>query len=232
MNSRIAPRPLRAGQPPPGLAPRPGRRRRGEAGKRVLDLVLALPALLLLAPFVLAIALLVRARLGPPVIFRAVRAGRGGRPFVLYKFRTMRDLRDASGALLSDEERITALGRFLRRTSLDELPQLYNVVRGEMSLVGPRPLLVEYLARYTPAQARRHEVRPGITGWTQINGRNGLSWEEKFELDLWYVNHASLLLDLKILVRTCRRVLWRGGVSAGGDLSVPLFMGSGVRGGE
>jgi lipopolysaccharide/colanic/teichoic acid biosynthesis glycosyltransferase len=209
----------------PGQDPPPGHRR-GELGKRVLDLSLALPALLLLAFPILVIALIIRSRMGAPVIFRAVRAGRDGRPFILFKFRTMLDLRDATGRLLADEARITGLGRFLRRTSLDELPQLFNVVRGEMSLVGPRPLLVEYLGRYSPDQARRLEVRPGITGWAQVNGRNGLSWEEKFDLDLWYVNHTSILLDLKILAQTIFQVFRRESVDAGGDLSVPRFMGS------
>jgi lipopolysaccharide/colanic/teichoic acid biosynthesis glycosyltransferase len=198
----------------------------GEFCGRGLDLSLALLALLLLAVPILVIALLIRLRMGAPIIFRAVRAGRGGRPFVVYKFRTMLDLRDPSGRLLADEDRITGLGRFLRRTSLDELPQLYNVIRGEMSLVGPRPLLVDYLDLYSPAQARRHEVPPGITGWAQVNGRNGLSWEEKFDLDIWYVDHVSFLLDLKILARTIRQVILREGVNAEGDLAVPLFMGS------
>jgi lipopolysaccharide/colanic/teichoic acid biosynthesis glycosyltransferase len=198
----------------------------GEFCGRGLDLSLALLALLLLAVPILVIALLIRLRMGAPIIFRAVRAGRGGRPFVVYKFRTMLDLRDASGRLLADEDRITGLGRFLRRTSLDELPQLFNVVRGEMSLVGPRPLLVDYLDLYSPAQARRHEVPPGITGWAQVNGRNGLSWEEKFDLDIWYVDHASFLLDLKILARTIRQVILRESVNAEGDLDVPRFMGS------
>ncbi len=192
----------------------------------MLDLSLALLALLVFVVPILVVALVIRANLGAPVFFRAVRVGRGGRPFILYKFRSMLDLRDASGRPLPDEDRITGLGRFIRRASLDELPQLYNVVRGEMSLVGPRPLLVEYLDRYTPEQARRHEVRPGITGWAQVNGRNALTWEEKFDLDVWYVDHASLLLDLKILARTIRQVVGRESVNAEGDLGVPLFMGT------
>jgi lipopolysaccharide/colanic/teichoic acid biosynthesis glycosyltransferase len=174
----------------------------------------------------LIIALAVRHRLGSPVLFRAVRAGHGGRPFTLYKFRTMLDLRAPDGALLPDEDRITGLGRFLRRSSLDELPQLVNVLRGEMSLVGPRPLLLDYLDRYTAEQARRHEVLPGITGWAQIHGRNTLSWGERFALDVWYVDHASLSLDLKILARTVRKVIRRADVSMEGDLSVPSFMGT------
>lgn len=183
-------------------------------------------ALFVFAVPMLVIALAVRLRLGSPVLFRAVRAGQGGRPFTLYKFRTMRDLRAPDGALLADEARITGLGRFLRRSSLDELPQLFNVLRGEMSLVGPRPLLLEYLDRYTAEQARRHEVLPGITGWAQIHGRNTLNWEKRFALDVWYVDHASLAFDLKILARTARKVLQRADVSTEGDLSVPSFMGT------
>lgn len=208
-----------------GEAPRPAPRY--EIVKRALDLSLALASLTILAIPMLVVALVIRNRMGSPVIYRAVRAGRDGRPFVVYKFRSMLDLRDESGRPLPDEERITPLGRFLRRTSLDEFPQLINVIRGEMSLVGPRPLLVEYLERYSPEQARRLEVRPGITGWAQINGRNSLSWEERFELDRWYVNHRSLTLDLKILALTVLRVLKRESVDSEGDLSVPRFMGNG-----
>ena len=169
-------------------------------GKRTLDLVLSAGALLLLSPLIAALALLVRTRLGTPVLFRQQRPGLGGIPFILYKFRTMTDDRDVQGRPLSDTERLTPFGRFLRSTSLDELPELLNVLHGKMSLVGPRPLLVQYLERYTPEQARRHEVRPGITGWAQVNGRNTLTWEQKFALDVWYVDHLSAALDLKIIV--------------------------------
>ncbi len=175
-------------------------------GKRAFDLLIALPALLLLSPVLLAVALLVRLRLGTPVFFRQARPGLRADPFTLIKFRTMTDARDAEGRLLSDAERLTPLGRFLRASSLDELPELWNVVRGDMSLVGPRPLLVQYLARYTPEQARRHEVRPGITGWAQVNGRQTLLFSQRLALDVWYVEHLSLGLDLRILWRTLRRV--------------------------
>lgn len=192
----------------------------------MLDLVLTLCALLVLALPLAVVSLLVRVRLGPPIFFRAVRAGRWGKPFILYKFRTMHNWKDENGEFLPDEERITELGRFLRRTSIDELPQLINVLRGEMSLVGPRPLLLEYVDRYTPHQARRLEVRPGITGWAQINGRNGMSWEEKFNHDVWYVNQMNTLLDLKIMAKTALQVVRRESVDGSGDLSVPVFMGS------
>ncbi len=170
--------------------------------KRLIDLALTLPLALLTLPVLAAVAVLIRWRLGPPVLFRQLRPGRGGVPFTLYKFRTMRDLRDSDGRPLPDSNRLTLLGRGLRSTSLDELPELWNVIRGDMSLVGPRPLLMEYLPLYSARQRRRHEVRPGLTGWAQVNGRNALSWEERFELDLWYVEHRSLLLDLRILLRT------------------------------
>ena len=164
--------------------------------------------------------------MGPPVLFRQLRPGREGRPFELTKFRTMTDQRGPDGALLPDAQRLTALGRFLRRTSIDELPELVNVVRGDMSLVGPRPLLMEYLPRYSPEQARRHEVRPGVTGWTQVNGRNALTWEEKFALDVWYVDHRSTRLDLEILGRTVSQVLGGQGVSAPGHATMEPFRGS------
>ena len=194
-------------------------------GKRILDLALTLPALLFLAPAMGLIALAVRLRLGAPVLFRQRRPGLHGEPFTLLKFRTMTGARDAAGNLLPDAERLTSLGRFLRATSLDELPELLNVLRGEMSLVGPRPLLMEYLPRYTPEQARRHDVRPGITGWAQVNGRNALSWEQKFALDVWYVDHVSLGLDLKILVLTPLRVLARQGISQPGHATMEEFLG-------
>lgn len=194
--------------------------------KRSLDLVVSVMALILLSPVMGVVALLVRIQLGSPVIFSQVRAGYRGRPFRMYKFRTMLDIRDENGGLLPDEQRLTRLGRVLRSTSLDELPELWNVIRGDMSLVGPRPLLVEYLPLYTPEQARRHEVPPGITGWAQVNGRNALSWEEKFALDVWYVDHWSLWLDLRILWRTVIAVVSRRGVSAEGHVTMPRFTGS------
>lgn len=194
-------------------------------GKRLFDLGVVVPVGVLLLPLGLALAGLVRLRLGSPVLFRHVRPGLQGRPFTLFKLRTMRDLRDERGELLPDEVRLTPLGRFLRHTSLDELPELWNVLRGDMSLVGPRPLLLEYLPRYNRDQARRHEVRPGITGWAQIHGRNALSWGEKFDLDVWYVDHVSLGLDLRILLRTPRAVLGRKGISAEGHATMPKFEG-------
>jgi lipopolysaccharide/colanic/teichoic acid biosynthesis glycosyltransferase len=199
-------------------------------GKRLLDAALASTALVLLAPLFGAVALLVRWRLGRPVFFRQVRPGWQGRPFTLIKFRTMRDLRDAAGQPLPDRERLTALGLRLRAWSLDEAPELINVLRGEMSLVGPRPLLMQYLARYTPEQARRHEVRPGLTGWAQVNGRNRLTWEEKFALDVWYVDHLSLGLDLMILARTLAAVLARTDVQQPGSATAEEFGGSGPGG--
>ncbi|MHB2020153.1 MAG: sugar transferase [Candidatus Xenobia bacterium] len=193
--------------------------------KRCLDVLASTLALLVLAlPMALA-ALLVAVFLGRPVLFRQRRPGRHGKPFELLKFRTMTEARDAAGTLLPDEQRLTRFGRFLRSTSIDELPELINVWRGEMSLVGPRPLLMEYLDRYTPEQARRHEVPPGITGWAVIHGRNAVSWEERFRLDVWYVDHWSLGLDLRILVATVLLVLQRRGVSADGHATMPPFEG-------
>jgi lipopolysaccharide/colanic/teichoic acid biosynthesis glycosyltransferase len=194
--------------------------------KRVFDVVAAAAALATLAMPMLAIAGAVRICLGKPVLFTQLRPGRRGVPFRLIKFRTMREAVDAEGLPLPDEERLTRLGQFLRAASLDELPELWNVLRGDMSLVGPRPLLMEYLPLYTPEQARRHEVRPGITGWAQINGRNSLSWEEKFELDVWYVDHASFWLDLKIIALTVRKTLSRNGINQAGHATMPDFMGS------
>ncbi|QGP92690.1 putative sugar transferase EpsL [Neomoorella glycerini] len=194
--------------------------------KRLIDFIGAFMGLVVLSPLIILIALLVRMNMGAPVLFRQVRPGLHGRPFILYKFRTMRDLRDAEGRLLPDEMRLTRLGRILRSTSLDELPELFNVLKGEMSLVGPRPLLMEYLDRYTPEQARRHEAKPGITGWAQVNGRNAITWEEKFKLDVWYVDNWSLGLDLKILGLTLIKVLKREGISAGGHATMPEFRGS------
>ena len=194
--------------------------------KRVLDQVSSFILLIILAPIYGCLSLLVWFKLGKPVLFRQERPGLHGKIFKLYKFRTMRDLREAGGNLLPDEQRMTSLGRFLRSTSLDELPELINVLKGEMSLVGPRPLLVAYLDRYTPEQARRHEVLPGITGWAQVNGRNAISWEEKFKLDVWYVDHQSFMLDLKILFMTLGKVFKREGISAEGSATAPEFMGS------
>jgi len=194
--------------------------------KRVFDLLVTVPALVLLSPVIGVLALLVRINLGKPVLFRQQRPGLNGRVFTLYKFRSMRDALDPTGLPLPDEARLTRFGRIMRAASLDELPELWNVLRGEMSLVGPRPLLVQYLDRYSPEQARRHEVLPGITGWAQINGRNALTWEEKFRLDVWYVDHWTLGLDLKILARTVWKVLSREGISAPGQATTGEFMGT------
>jgi lipopolysaccharide/colanic/teichoic acid biosynthesis glycosyltransferase len=199
---------------------------RRDVVKRAFDLIVAALLLLLLSPLIVTTALLVLVFLGTPVLFRQRRPGREGRPFTICKFRTMRDLRDADGLVLGDADRLTRLGRFLRRTSLDELPELWNVLRGEMSLVGPRPLLMEYLPRYSPEQRRRHQVRPGITGWTQVNGRNALTWDEKLRLDVWYVDHRSMWLDFKILLRTVATVVTREGITAPGAATMPPFEGS------
>ena len=199
-----------------------------DALKRVIDVVGASTALVLLSPLLAVVALLVRVRMGTPVLFRQQRPGRGGRPFVMTKFRTMTDRRDAAGALLPDADRLTALGKWLRRTSVDELPELLNVVHGDMSLVGPRPLLMEYLPLYSDEQARRHEVRPGITGWAQVNGRNAVTWDEKFALDVWYVDHRSTRLDVEILAKTVSQVFSGHGVSAPGHATMEPFRGSGA----
>jgi lipopolysaccharide/colanic/teichoic acid biosynthesis glycosyltransferase len=196
------------------------------AAKRTFDLVCATVGCVALSPVLAAVALAIRVSMGGPVLFRQMRPGRYGRPFMLLKFRTMSEARDSEGCLLADGKRLTRLGQCLRASSLDELPQLWNVVRGNMSLVGPRPLMMEYLKRYTPQQARRHEVMPGITGWTQVNGRNALSWEEKFALDVWYVDNWSLTLDLRILFNTVWRVLRRNGISRAGHATAPEFMGT------
>lgn len=194
--------------------------------KRIFDCLVALLGLLLLALPMLVLALMVWRKLGRPLLFYQVRPGRYGAPFSMVKFRTMTDARDASGALLPDGERLTAFGQFLRASSLDELPELWNVLKGDMSLVGPRPLLMEYLPLYTATQARRHEVRPGVTGWAQINGRNAISWEDKFALDIWYVDHRSFRLDLKILWLTALRVLRRDGINAVGEATMKKFTGT------
>lgn len=198
----------------------------GEGVKRVFDLVGASLALIVLALPLVTLAWLIRHKLGSPVLFCQVRPGLKGRPFIMVKFRTMSDERGPDGALLPDAQRLTPFGYFLRSSSLDELPELWNVLKGEMSLVGPRPLLMEYLSLYTPEQARRHEVRPGITGWAQVNGRNAIGWADKFMLDVWYVDHRSLWLDIQILWLTARKVLMRKGISAPGEATMTAFMGS------
>ena len=202
---------------------------RSASVKRALDLVGGSIGLVVFAIPMAVTAALVRLTLGAPVIYRQPRPGLHGRTFQIYKFRTMHDTTDASGALLPNRLRVTRLGRFLRRSSLDELPELFNVLRGEMSLVGPRPLRVEYLDRYTPEQARRHDVLPGITGWAQINGRNALTWDDRLALDIWYVDHASLWLDLKILVRTVFQLV-RGADATDDGLDVTEFLGTADRG--
>lgn len=194
--------------------------------KRLFDIVASSIALLLFGIPLLLLVALVRVKLGGPVFFRQRRPGLNGRPFEVIKLRTMTDARGADGQLLSDAQRLTPFGRFLRASSMDELPELWNVLKGEMSLVGPRPLLMEYLPLYSTEQARRHRVRPGITGWAQVNGRNALSWEEKFKLDVWYVDNRKLWLDIKILWLTVRKVLVRDGISAAGEATMPRFTGS------
>jgi len=196
-------------------------------GKRIFDLVLTVPALVLFSPVLVVLALLVRLKLGSPILFRQIRPGLNEKPFNMLKFRTMTDARGADGVLLPDAERLTPFGRFLRATSLDELPELFNVLKGDMSLVGPRPLLMQYLERYTPEQARRHEVRPGITGWAQVNGRNAITWEEKFKLDVWYVDNWSLWLDIKIIAMTIWKILKREGISQPGQATMEEFKGIG-----
>ena len=195
----------------------------------MFDLLAALLGLILLLPLFLFVAVIVGIKLGKPVLFSQVRPGKHQLPFVIFKFRTMRDAYGPAGELLPDSQRLTPFGKFLRSTSLDELPELWNVLKGDMSLVGPRPLLMEYLPLYSEDQMRRHEVLPGVTGWTQVNGRNALSWEEKFKLDVWYVDHQSFWLDLKILLMTVKKVLVREGIAAKGDATMPVFTGSGLR---
>lgn len=194
--------------------------------KRVFDIFSSLFGLLVFVPVFLVVAWKISRKLGSPVLFSQVRPGLRGQPFKMIKFRTMREALDANGNPLPDAERMTPFGNFLRSTSLDELPELWNVLKGDMSLVGPRPLLMEYLPLYTPEQARRHEVRPGVTGWAQVNGRNALSWEDKFRLDVWYVDNQSFWLDLKILFFTVKRVLCRDGINAVGETTMPKFTGS------
>ncbi len=197
--------------------------------KRVLDLVIASLGLALCAPLLILTAVCVRTFIGSPVLFRQVRPGRGGRPFTLVKFRTMREAFDGKGNPLADSERLTPFGSWLRRTSLDELPELWNVVRGDMSLVGPRPLLMEYLPLYSAEQARRHEVRPGITGWSQVNGRNALDWEDRLLLDVWYIDNRTMALDLKILLLTLKKVVARDGISSPGEATMAKFAGPGPK---
>jgi lipopolysaccharide/colanic/teichoic acid biosynthesis glycosyltransferase len=194
--------------------------------KRIVDIVASVVGLLLLAPVIAVLAWQIRKRLGSPVLFRQIRPGLAGNPFQMIKFRTLRDAIGPDGEPLPDSERMTPFGSFLRSASLDELPELWNVLKGDMSLVGPRPLLMEYLPLYSPEQARRHEVRPGVTGWAQINGRNALSWEEKFWLDVWYVDNQSFWLDLKIMALTVKKVFVREGISAAGEVTAAKFTGS------
>ena len=195
--------------------------------KRIIDILGAGLGLLLFSPVLAIVAYKIRREMDSPALFRQTRPGLHGKPFQMIKFRTMRDAIDADGQPLPDSERLTRLGRFLRSSSLDELPELWNVLRGDMSLVGPRPLLMEYLPLYSPEQARRHEVRPGVTGWAQVNGRNAISWDEKFALDVWYVENRSLWLDLKIIWLTIRKVLKRDDISAAGEATMSKFTGNG-----
>lgn len=194
--------------------------------KRIFDLLVTIPGLILISPLFLVITIILWFQEGKPVFFHQDRPGYQGQIFTLHKFRTMRNLRDRNGKLLSDKERLTPLGKFLRAASIDELPELFNVLIGDMSLVGPRPLLIEYLERYSPEQARRHNVLPGITGWAQVNGRNTVSWQEKFRYDVWYVDHWSLGLDLKILALTFQKVLKREGITQPGQATTQYFMGN------
>lgn len=194
--------------------------------KRLFDIAASASALLLLSPVLLIVIVLVRRKLGSPVFFTQVRPGMHGKPFKMVKFRTMTDERDEQGELLPDAVRLTQFGQFLRSTSLDELPELWNVLKGDMSLVGPRPLLMEYLPLYNAEQKRRHEVRPGITGWAQINGRNAVDWPERFKLDVWYVDNRSLWLDIKVLFLTVKKVLVREGISADGEATMSKFTGN------
>ena len=197
--------------------------------KRAIDIAGSLLALICLLPVLLIVGLLVRTRLGSPILFRQERPGRMGKPFRMIKFRTMTDQRDADGKLLPDADRLTSFGRWLRATSLDELPELWNVLRGDMSLIGPRPLLMQYLPLYSKEQWRRHHMRPGITGWAQVNGRNALSWDQKFALDVWYVDHHNLWIDCRIIFLTIKRVVGRDGISAAGEATMPAFTGAATK---
>jgi len=194
--------------------------------KRMIDFTCSLFGLIVLSPVMLVLAIIIGVKLGRPILFKQLRPGKYGKPFYIYKFRTMTNATDENGNLLPDKKRLTPFGKFLRKYSLDELPQLINVLKGDLSLVGPRPLLMEYLPLYTPEQARRHEVKPGITGWAQVNGRNALTWEEKFKLDVWYVDHQSFMLDLKILWLTLIKVVRSEGISQEGHVTMPPFKGA------
>lgn len=194
--------------------------------KRVFDIIVSLVGLILLSPVIAILAWKISKNLGSPVLFRQVRPGKEGKPFAMIKFRSMRDVVDENDTPLPDSERMTPFGSMLRASSLDELPELWNVLKGDMSLVGPRPLLMEYLPLYSPEQCRRHEVRPGVTGWAQINGRNAISWDKKFKLDVWYVDNRSLYLDIKILLLTVRKVFVRDGIVAEGEVTTTKFSGS------
>jgi len=195
--------------------------------KRLFDIIATSATILILSPVIITAALMVRLKMGVPVFFKQERPGLHGKPFIIYKFRTMTDKKDTDGKVLPDEMRLTPLGKFLRRFSIDELPQLFNVIRGDLSLVGPRPLLMEYLPLYTPESARRHDVKPGITGWAQVNGRNAISWDERFKLDVWYVDNRSFMLDLKILWMTFIKVFKKEGISQNGHATMEKFKGSG-----
>jgi len=197
-----------------------------QVGKRTLDLFLGIPLLILIIPLMGLVAAMILLWLGNPVLFKQLRPGKNNVSFILYKFRTMSEEYDSSGRLLSDDLRISKLGKFLRKLSLDELPELFNVLKGDMSLIGPRPLLMQYLDRYTPEQARRHEVKPGITGWAQVNGRNAITWEEKFKYDVWYVDNLSFWLDLKIIFMTIIKVIKGEGINQPGQATMDEFMGS------
>ena len=193
--------------------------------KRLFDLTLILLSLPILLPLYLVVACLVRSQLGAPLLFTQIRPGKHAKPFEMIKFRTMTDERDSNGELLPDSVRLTKFGQFLRSSSLDELPELWNVIQGDMSLVGPRPLLMEYVPLYSPEQARRHAMRPGVSGWAQVNGRNAISWEEKFKLDVWYVDNHSFWLDIKVICLTLKKVIVRDGISADGEATMPKFIG-------
>ncbi|MGD0596394.1 MAG: sugar transferase [Sedimentisphaerales bacterium] len=194
--------------------------------KRLFDIITSAAGLIVISPLLMVLVVLVRLKLGSPILFCQQRPGLGGKTFIIYKFRTMTDQCDASGNLLPDSQRLPAFGRFLRSTSFDELPELLNVLKGDMSIVGPRPLMMKYLGRYSPEQARRHEVKPGITGWAQINGRNAISWEDKFKLDVWYVDHWTLWLDMKIILKSIWMVITREGITQQGRATMDEFMGT------
>lgn len=194
--------------------------------KRLFDLLFSISVLILLIPIILVVTLLVFIKMGWPIVFTQLRPGKGGKPFKIYKFRSMIYRWDKRGVLLPDSKRLTQFGQFLRSTSCDELPALWNVLRGEMSIVGPRPLLMEYLPLYNEKQSRRHDVKPGITGWAQVNGRNAISWQEKFDLDVWYVENQSFILDLKILLMTVKKIVIRDGISGGGEATMSKFTGN------